>query len=389
MSHNTWIISTGTYTDIDFAAIGINAKPSRAMEYKLSDIGHYLIYPGPIEVKNRLVGCECHLKPRFWKGLWTNAAHAVRGKSLESETVDPGQRELFLARPFLRIPSLKDRELVKHVDQMRDKLHPFEPVAREIAAINLNRLKDIRGICEDEGGNRTFINLNGDLQTKQRYILDHLLNCVPITLQHARIADGLYEMRGLSASGYREDRHYRLLRFQSDGRFFACLLNQAGKVAFWIDDLDHLHHLFVLQQAITSNPILKSSLEACLHGNARALRLMLNRQMDIDYSRNRLPPIYRDLFRSFGLDIAKQKMVIRSLNTYQMGISFSYVASEGHGDPRPITDISVMHDVKALDPVRQEAPNLYAEISRQATLSEAGNYYLLESIKGYPDEAGL
>lgn len=81
------------------------------------------------------------------------------------------------------------------------------------------------------------INLNGDLETKRRYIIDNRLDRVPITLQHARIANGLYEMRGLRPDNYREDRQHRLLRFQVNGRFFACLLSDADKVAFWLDDV--------------------------------------------------------------------------------------------------------------------------------------------------------
>jgi hypothetical protein len=116
---------------------------------------------------------------------------------------------------------------------------------------------------------------------------------------------------------------------------------------------------------------------------------MLNYDMDIDYSRNRLPQVYQDLFQSLDVDTVRQKNVIRSLNTHQMGISFSYVSREGYGDPRPVTTISVLHDVKALESIRHDTPQLYAEINRKATLSEAGKYYLLESIKGQPHEDGL
>jgi hypothetical protein len=247
----------------------------------------------------------------------------------------------------------------------------------------------MRGVCEDVGGHRSFFTLSGDLETKRRYVVDNMLGCVPVTLKHARIANGLYEMRGLTPDGYREQHQHRLLRFHVNGRFFACLLNDADKVVFWLDDVAYLHDLLLLQQAIETNRALKSSIEGCLLGDARALRLMLNHDMDIDYSCNRMPQVYRKLFQTLRLDADKQKGIIRSLNTHQMGVSFSYVSLEGFGDPRPITCISVLHDVKALEPVRQDVPQLYAEISRQATRSEAGKYYLLESIKGRPDEDGL
>jgi hypothetical protein len=116
---------------------------------------------------------------------------------------------------------------------------------------------------------------------------------------------------------------------------------------------------------------------------------MINHEMDIDYSRNRLPKVYQELFHTLKLDGTQQQGVIRSLNTHQMGISFSLVPQEGFGDPQAVTSISVMHDLKALESIRQDAPQLYDEINRKATMSEAGKYYLLESIKGRPDEEGL
>jgi hypothetical protein len=389
MSKNAWIISAGADTDIDLAEIGIEAKPTRIMAYELSDIGRYLLFPGPIEVEYRLMGCACHYKPGAWKRIKMGALRMMPMKARNGGASTQDDQHLLLARYFVRIPALHDRQLVQHLEGLRDVLRSFEPVVHEIAAIDIRRLKDIRGVCEDEGRHRTFINLSGDLETKRRYILDNLLAYVPITLQHARIAEGLYEMRGLPPENYRGDRRHRLLRFQAKGRFFACLLNPVGKVAFWIDDPDHLHHLLLLQQAIETNPVLKSSLESCLQGDARALRLMLNQEMGIDYSHHRLPPIYRDLFHTLHLDATRQKEIIRSLNKHQRGVSFSYVSQKELGDPQPVTSISVMHDVKALEPLRKDAPQLVAEISRKATLTEAGKYYLLDSIKGRPDEKGL
>jgi hypothetical protein len=389
MPITAWIISAGAYIDFDLAAIGIDAKPKRVMAYHLSDIGRYLISPRPIDVENRLMGCECYFKPIGWKRIRRGVARLIPLKSKRNIQTDQDYRRLFIARRFVRIPSLQDRQLAQHVERLRGMLQPYDPVVQEIAAIDVNRLEDMRGVCEDEGGHRTYINLNGDLETKHRYVIDNLLARVPITLQNARIAKGLYEMRGLRPDNYHEERQHRLLRFQVNGRFFACLLSDADKVVFWLDDVKYLQHLLLLQQAIETNLVLKSAIEDCLQGDARPLRLMLNHDMDIDYSRNRMPQIYRELFHSLRVDATKQKGIIRSLNTDQMGVSFSYVPLEGFGDPRPITSISVLHDVKALETVRQAMPQLYAEISRKATQSEAGKYYLLESIKGRPDENGL
>lgn len=388
MPTNVWIITAGAYVDVDLAALGIDAAPKRVMEYGLSDIGRYLLFPGPFEVESRLMGCECDRKPTGWQRFKQALAEHSPLRKRNQNGNGSRTRQVFMTRSFVPIPPLRDEALARHMERLRAMLSPYDPMMQEIAALNLDRLTDIRGLCEDAGGHRTHINLSGDLETKRRYVLDNLLKRVPITLPQAWIAGGLYEMRGMATRRYQEDRRHRLLRFQVNGQFFACLLNAAGKVVFWIEDSERLHHLVLLQQAMDADPMLKASIASCLQGQdqAQALRLLINPGMDIDYSRNRLPPVYRELFHTLNIRGASQQEVIRSLNINQTGVSFSYSSQEGYGDPLFTTSIAVLHDVKALEPVRETLPELYAAINRQARLSEAGKYYLLESIQGRLDE---
>jgi hypothetical protein len=389
MPPNAWIISAGTYVDIDLAALGINATPKRVLEYALSDIGRYLLCPGPFEVESRLMGCECDLKPTGWQRFRQSLAARSPFKRRSTNDQAAHLRQVFMAQLFVSIPALQDEALARHMESLRGMLQPHDPVLQEIGALNLDRVADIRGVCEDAGGHRTHINLKGDLETKRRYVLDNLMKRVPITLPQAWMAGGLYEMRGMATQPYQEDRRHRLLRFHVNGQFFACLLNSEAKVASWVEDIQRLHHLLLLQQAMENDPTLKTSIEDCLQGEGQALRLLVNTGMDIDYSRNRLPPVYQELFHTLDLKGAVQNDVIRSLNVNQTGVSFSFMRQEGYGEPRLTTSIAVLHDVKALEPVRETLPELYAAISRKASFSEAGKYYLLESIKGRPDEERL
>ena len=56
------------------------------------------------------------------------------------------------------------------------------------------------------------------------------------------------------------------------------------------------------------------------------------------------------------------------------------------GREKLCTNISIMHDLRALDPIKQMVPQVYAEIRKRAYPSEAGRFYLLDAIKGYPNE---
>jgi hypothetical protein len=44
--------------------------------------------------------------------------------------------------------------------------------------------------------------------------------------------------------------------------------------------------------------------------------------------------------------------------------------------------MSILHDLRALEPLRKSLPALYAEMSKRAFTAEAGRFYLLDSITG-------
>ena len=387
MTDSVWIITPGAYTDFDVASLGIKAKPKRVMEYSLSDIGRYLIQPGPVEVENQLVGCECDLVSKGRSRLKWGFARFFKGQSSGREDAVSDKATL-LARNIIKIPALKDRHLAGHVENLRGMLQPLDPIFKEIADLDIQNLVDIHGVCQDEAGHRTLLTLKGSLAEKKQYLLDSLLKPVRTTLASVHIADGLYEMRAWRRNLFSSQRRHRLLRFHVDGTFFGCLLNANNRMAFWINDSRHLHRMVLLQQAVDTSPALAEAFNQCLADEARPMRLMFNPNLDIDYTRNRIPQVYKDIFAHIDVDIELRRQVIRLLNHHQLGVSFSYVTREGFGDPQPVTNISVMHDVKALEPLRTGAPHVFAAINQRATQSEAGKYYLLENIRGRSDETG-
>ncbi len=387
MPDSVWIITPGAYTEFDVATLGIKAKPNKVMEYSLSDIGRYLIQPGAVEVENQLVGCECDRAPtrsRRMRRALTRLFHGGPGGPSDT-AVD---KKTLLARNVVKIPTLKDRQLAGHVETLRGMLQPLDPVFKDIAALDIKKLIDIHGVCQDEAGHRTLLTLKGSLAAKKQYLLDALLKPVRTTLASVHIADGLYEMRAWRSNLFASQRRHRLVRFHVDGKFFACLLNANNRMAFWISDSRHLQRMILLQQAVDTSPALAEAFSQCLADAARPMRLMFNPNLEIDYTHNRIPQIYKDIFAHMEVDTELRRQVIRLLNHHQLGVSFSYVTQEGFGDPLPVTNVSVMHDVKALEPLRTDAPQLFAAVNQRATRSEAGNYYLLENIRGRSDEYG-
>jgi hypothetical protein len=142
MPNSIWIISPGLYSDYDVSALGIKAEPKKVMAYGLSDIGRYLIHPGPIEVENQLMGCECDLQP-VGIGRARQLGKRLLAWRRKSGMPTGTAKHAFLVRNAFKIPTLRDRQLAKHVEHLRDLLHSLGPAFQEIASIDLSKIAEL------------------------------------------------------------------------------------------------------------------------------------------------------------------------------------------------------------------------------------------------------
>ena len=79
----------------------------------------------------------------------------------------------------------------------------------------------------------------------------------------------------------------------------------------------------------------------------------------------------------------KKTLVQPILNHLQIGISLSYVLLSDCPQEKMLTVISVLHDLRALEPLRKNLPHVYSAVVKRAMISEAGRFYLLDTINGY------
>jgi hypothetical protein len=55
-----WVITEGRPVRLDPTEFDPEAEKGVVKEYRISEIGRYLLNPGPIEIRKRLIGCEAH-----------------------------------------------------------------------------------------------------------------------------------------------------------------------------------------------------------------------------------------------------------------------------------------------------------------------------------------
>ena len=140
----TWVISEGRRARLDPTEFDPEAERGVVKEYRLSEIGRYLLNPGPVEIRKRLVGCEVH-------PARTGLARVV--PRLLRRSVDRRRRtDVILSGLKPKLPSLKDADLEAHFRRMVDELRVFDPFGKKLARLDTKRIAHLVGICEDTGG---------------------------------------------------------------------------------------------------------------------------------------------------------------------------------------------------------------------------------------------
>ena len=378
-----WIISDGLVSDIDLSRIVEGDVAGPCKEYKISAIGRYLLNPNSIEVKKKLIGGEIHYKLGPLKKIQKAFHKILPGSSKRLKNNPWLSPEVIVSRYKLTIPPLKDAHLESHLNQIVDQLRPYDSVAKKLVELDPRKIFQIVGICEDVGGNYSYLKLQGSIEEKIKYLGNFISKDVGVILNKAYIADGLFELRGYDFVSHDPAESHKLITYNSDGNQKACVLTQNNKIDFYLKDNKFLKYMHLLEQSLRSNSSFSQAFNLCLEGQATPIKLFFNKKLEVDYSKAALPEVYLDLFKSLNVELNKKNLIQPILNHLQIGISLSYVLLSDCQQDRMHTDISVLHDLRALEPLRKNLPHVYSEVEKRAMKSEAGRYYLLDSINGY------
>jgi hypothetical protein len=380
-----WIISKGRYTNCDLSRIWEGVKKQTAMVYNISELARYLLNPNPIQIKKKLVGCEIHyrtplynvkekirkLLPQKLRGLLKDNQIPVEVLKSDWDTDNsPG----------------KDDNFESHLNKITELLRPYNPIIKSLNKIDPSKIYDVVGTCEDIGGHLSNLNIPGSIMDRLNYIRANISKDVGVILEKAYIADGLFEMKGFNFKSFDKNKSFRLIRFLINGISKACVLDSDNKVEFWIDDIKLVQYMLLFDQLIKIDPKLNSSLSLCTAGKAEPLKLLFSKPLEIDYSEAHLPEVYKGVFEKLNIGTNKKNVVKRVLNKSQVGISFNYVPKSVYDKRRLFVNFSVMHNFKALEPIKNDLPQVYSEINKMASVTEAGKFYLLDSFRGYKDD---
>lgn len=372
-----WVVSpprTARFA-IDFP--GMEKVPTTVREYRISAIGHYLVSPAALDVRRRLAGCEIHWRASRMS-RWLSPLRRLAKKKRAGQ-----QPPLSLVMNFPNpAASPFDTHLKRHIDHLYDNLRPFDSFYQTLEGIDPGRVDQVAGICEDDTGMRAAVTLSGAPWQQLDFVRRNAGREIDVRLERAEFADGLFEMKGFDFINFNPRIAYRLIRFEHDGRPKACVLNENHTIAFWLDDVKLVNYLQLFEYCIQQNHPLRESLIQCIQGKAAALRLMFTPRLEIDYSRAPLPAVFQEAIGRTHLADPQDLLIKQNLNQYQMGVSFNTMALQESGRSELCTHISILQDLRALEPIKDRIPDLFAKMARRAAQSEEGRFYLLESICG-------
>ena len=381
-----WVISEGRNSPFDLSKIDGEKVDGTVREYQISDIGCYLLNPQPIEIEKRLIGCEIHSPQRITTKIIEKLKRLLPGRLRgvwNSHMIPP---EVLVSNCKIWIPPLHDKTLQTHLFHIYESLRAYDPVSRRLSQLDPHQIAHVIGICKDLGGSLTYLKLQGSIEEKLRYMQNYLSKNVGVLLRKAYIGGGLFEMRGFDFSTYRPDHSHRLIVFERSGKPQCYVFSSSNSVEFRLDNIDLLKYLFLLQQALADDVKLISAFENCIRNQAKPVKLFFNQKLEVNYARSPFPKIYRDILNANKIDLSQRNLIRPALNYMQIGISFNYIPQSNGSEENMATLISVLHDLRALEMLRKKLPQVHSEIQNRVKGSEAGLFYLLDSIEGFNHE---
>ncbi len=380
-----WVIKDRESSDNTLKSMNDKNISGPFKEYSLSELGWYLLNPNPIIIKDRLIGCNITLKKSKQRKIKDKIKDFFFKKSEDSTTSTDLTRE-FISSSHVKSYTFRDPNLENHFKNIYTALKPYDSLLRMLYQLDISRVHEITGVCEDLVGNRYQLDLQGTVNDKLNYMTTNLLTDVNITMKRSYLSKGLFELRGFNFNSYNPSKEHRIIRFYKSGKACFCVLGKDKESRFIVSEAKLVHCMQLFQQSLETNSKLYEAVELCLKNEAKPFKLFFTKQLEFAYTNTHLPKIFHSNSSVSNLPPEKKTFIADTLNNQQQVISFNYVPQSEGGIEKMHTNISVMHAVKALEPIKKQIPDLFSEISRQAPVSDSGKYYLLDSMRGCQDE---
>lgn len=381
MTKDIWIISEGRFVSLDLSNICEQPVSKPVTEYSISEFARYLLNPNQVTVKENVIGCRIKYRKSRSGIFGRTVKNIFTAKKTSTDNADFAEEIISMLKTG--DSSFQDEDLNKHFMKINDMLRPYDPVLKKLSELNIEEIDDITAICEDIGHNRYQLNLQGNPNEKLNYIMNSISKRVNVFFNRAYLSKGLFEMRGFNFQSFNARNYWRLIKFIQNNQPKYCVLNANYQLEYQVNDNELVNFMHILEQSIRTDAKLKEAIGLCITGDAKPLKLFFSKKLDQSYTEKYLPMTYRKVFDMYEMNQVEKAAIASMLNNHQSVVSFNYVPRSETGKQKLVINISVLHDVKALEPIKSKLPLLYSEINKKAPQSDIGKLYLLDSMSGY------
>jgi hypothetical protein len=309
----------------------------------------------------------------------------IRSKKGTPDRSGQGAVEELLSGIKIEPPAFEDEGLNAHFNMLIDMIKPYDAVHKRLSCLETEGVEDIVALCEDMVKSRYTMTLQGSIQDKINFVTERLAKKAKVTFSGAYLRDGLFEMRGFDARSFSPEEYHLLIKLNENNITRYCVLDREYRFAYWVNDPALVTFLHLFEQSLRNDQRLREALAVCAKGEATALKLFFTKQQIQSYSEAYVPVVYRKVFDAFDIVPANKSAITRVLNSHQNVISFTSLGTSNDGARKLYTTISVLHDMHALEPIRAVLPQVFSEIRKRASVSDAGTLYLLDSLRGVQD----
>lgn len=363
---NLWVITKGRHTTKDLKQVSSIKGNIFGYDYKISDLGNYLLNPNPLSIERTVIGYEVFYKPKFKFLLFSSIK---KEKQLESKQ--------FISKLNIKATE-KDTYLKNHLDSFNAVVSRHDPIISQLAALDLKKIEKIHALYEDIDGTVYSVPVAGSTEEQRTFIIENNGKKINIIWNNGSCVDeGIFSLKTKEFSDYNSNKCYGLFIFEDQGesKGFVYLDDE---IFYWLKDTSMIRYLMILQNALDMDNEFYSTIRSCITGEHKPLYIEFNQKSANDVLSRYIPGTYDTAFRILNISEEEQKLIISRLDHYIENIGIKYISKSEGGSQNIMMKVTFLHDQAGTISIQEINPTLYHTINNISKESEIGRYYVME-----------
>ncbi|HLC15850.1 MAG TPA: hypothetical protein VJL89_06455 [Thermodesulfovibrionia bacterium] len=363
---SVWVITKGRQTTKDLKQILSVKENISGYDYRISDLGNYLLKPNPLSIERTVIGYELFYKPASRFALF----------GLKKKETQPNSKQFIST---LNIKSTeRDPYLKNHLGAFNSAIARHDAIISQLEHLDLRKVQKIHALYEDVDGTVYSVPVAGNPEEQRNFIIDNNGKKIKIIWNNGPCVDeGIFNLKTKEFSEYNSQNWYGLFLFEDQGERKGLVYSE-DEVLYWLNDTCMVRYLMILQHALDMDNEFYNTIHSCIQGENQPLYIEFNQKSANDVLSRYIPGTYDTAFKLLNISEEEQKLIIRSLDHYIENIGLKYISNSEDDSQNIMMKVTFLHDQAGTDSIKEINPTLYHTINNISKESEIGRYYVME-----------